>query len=46
MLLPAHCLMVSCSWLTSLWPLHRQVCVFLEVMEMHFLKMLDKSALS
>ena len=43
--LPARCFRASCTWLTSLWPPHPQACVFLEVMEMHFLKMLGNSAL-
>lgn len=36
----------SCTWLASLCSPHLQACMFLEVMEMHFLKMLDNSALS
>jgi hypothetical protein len=36
----------SCPWPTSWHPPHLQACVFLKVLEMHFLKMLDNSAFS
>ena len=42
--LPARCLTEgSCSWLASLCSPHLQACVFLEVMEMQFLKMLSNT---
>lgn len=42
--LPARCLTEgSCSWLASLCSPRLQACVFLEVMEMHFLKMLSNT---